>query len=482
MSLIAGIVLLICGFNALFLEKYYVKVQQKSILRTFNAVKETIKDDSIDEDLLDQVVREVSREQNMKLLIVDSNFTPVYGVRTDMNQMLRWLQDYMFQDTIDGHILESNDVYIIRTSDNKYDKASYLEIIGHDDAYLYNIIIQIPIESISKSVRISNYFLFIVGLIVAIIGGIIAYFAAGLFTGPIKKLSKTAEEMSTMNFDVKYEANDKSEIGVLGNSLNKMSDSLKQYISDLKMANLRLEDDIKQKEKLDEMRRDFISNVSHELKTPIALISGYAEGLREGITDDPENIEFYCEVIEDEASKMNKMVRSLLTLNQLESGEDMLNIERFDIAKHIEELVKTNSIRADQKNVTIDYSYNGPVYVWADQFRIEEVLTNYISNAINHVAPVDGREGNISVKIVDNNNGTVSVHVFNTGKHIPEESLDQIWEKFYKVDKARTREYGGNGVGLSIVKAIMELHHQQYGVNNVEGGVDFYFTLDCENA
>ena len=131
-----------------------------------------------------------------------------------------------------------------------------------------------------------------------------------------------------------------------------------------------------------------------------------------------------------------------------------------------------------------EYDYVKPEYVWADQFKIEEVITNYISNAINHVESLGGEKAYIKIWLgkAGLNDKKVRIHVFNTGKHIPENDMDKIWDKFYKVDKARTREYGGSGVGLSIVKAIMNSHNQKCGADNVENGVDFWFELDCENA
>lgn len=133
------------------------------------------------------------------------------------------------------------------------------------------------------------------------------------------------------------------------------------------------------------MRTDFLSNVSHELKTPIALIQGYAEGLKEGITDDPESMEFYCDVIMDEANKMNTMVKRLLTLNQIEFGNDEPEMERFDINELIASVADANAIRAGQKNMSIVFdNRNEHNFVWADEYKTEEVLTNYISNALNH--------------------------------------------------------------------------------------------------
>lgn len=485
MALMAGLITLSCVLNAVFLEKYYIKQQQKAILLAFNRVKAVIGDDGIDQEELGNVMYDISTEQNMVILVVDSNFDKVYSLKSDSEKTKRWLQDYYFSPyPKESETLSSGDTYVIRTSYNIYDEQSYLELIGTDDNYMYNVIIQVPIESISKSVSISNRFFILAGIGAMIIGGIIAFFVAGQFTRPIKKLSSTAEAMAEMNFDIKYNTKDKSEIGMLGNSINKMSDNLKRYISDLKTANLELENDITKREEIDNMRKDFISNVSHELKTPIALIQGYAEGLKDCVMDDEESREFYCDVIIDEASKMNNMVKQLLTLNQLESGNDPLTIERFDIAKHIDEIVKTNRIRVQQKSAAILYEYTGPVYVWADQFKIEEVITNYISNAINHVEPAKTNEAyiRVSLEYTDEQHSKLRVHVFNTGKHIPDEDVDKIWDKFYKVDKARTREYGGSGVGLSIVKAIMNSHGQQCGAENVDNGVDFWFELDCENG
>ena len=230
---------------------------------------------------------------------------------------------------------------------------------------------------------------------------------------------------------------------------------------------------------LENTRQEFVSNVSHELKTPIALIQGYAEGLKEGITDDPESMEFYCDVIMDEANKMNTMVKRLLTLNQIEFGNDEPEMERFDINELIASVADANAIRAGQKNMSIVFdNRNEHNFVWADEYKTEEVLTNYISNALNHC---DGKRA-IEVRTEKSENGgTITVTVYNSGKNIDDEDLERIWEKFYKTDKARTREYGGNGIGLSIVKAIMDSMGQEYGVRNVSDGVEFWFNLDCKS-
>jgi two-component system, OmpR family, sensor histidine kinase VanS len=284
--------------------------------------------------------------------------------------------------------------------------------------------------------------------------------------------------MAAMDFDARYEGNDKGEIGILGESMNYMSSRLEQNIAQLKSANLELQRDIDKKVKIDQMRTEFLSNVSHELKTPIALIQGYAEGLKEGITDDPESMDFYCSVIMDEANKMNMMVKKLLTLNQIEFGDEELVMERFDIIELVSSVVNANELRAGQKGIKIIFNQaDEHIDVWSDEYKIEEVITNYISNAINHC----DFEKRIEVN-VKKNGDNIRVSVFNTGKNIPEEDINNIWGKFYKVDKARTREYGGNGIGLSIVKAIMDSYGKEYGVRNLDNGVEFWFDLDAKSV
>jgi signal transduction histidine kinase len=292
-------------------------------------------------------------------------------------------------------------------------------------------------------------------------------------TRPISELTELSRKMSDLDFEAKYESKVGNEIDVLGDNFNRMSSQLETTISELKSANNELQRDIEDKIKIDKMRKEFLDNVSHELKTPIALIQGYAEGLKENISDDPESREFYCDVIMDEASKMNKLVKNLLTLNQLESGKDAVVMERFDIVSLIRGVLQTMNIMIGQKNAKVIFEAEKPVYVWADEFKIEEVVTNYVSNALNHL---EG-EKEIEIKLQDEGN-RVKISVFNTGTPIPEADVPNLWNKFYKVDKARTREYGGSGIGLSIVKAIMESMNQEYGVQNFDNGVEFWFTLD----
>jgi signal transduction histidine kinase len=369
-------------------------------------------------------------------------------------------------------ILKQTDHYTIQVTQDKRIATNYLEIWGNlEDGEWF--LIRSPLESIENAALIANIFYIIVGLITTIIAVIAIVLVSKRITRPIVQLSELSREMTKLNFDVRYTGHANNEIDQLGENFNVMSDQLEQTISELKSANVELQKDNERKTQIDEMRKEFLNNVSHELKTPIALISGYAEGLKDNIAEDKESRDFYCDVIIDESSKMNNMVRKLLTLNQLEFGNDQVTMERFDITQLVKGVISGMKLLIEDKGASVTINTDEPVYVWGDEFKIEEVVTNYMSNALNHL----DYDKKIDVRII-RENGLVRVSVFNTGNPIPEGDIDKIWDKFYKVDKARTREYGGSGIGLSIVKAIMESHNQQCGVKNYEDGVQFWFTLE----
>lgn len=263
-----------------------------------------------------------------------------------------------------------------------------------------------------------------------------------------------------------------------GRSINILSDKLEETINELKQNNIELEKDIEERSKIDEMRKQFISDVSHELKTPIALIQGYAEGLVDNIAADEESRRFYSEVILDEANKMDKLVKRLLELMKLEYGERKFNNHVFNLTEVINEVIRNSKVMLKDKKIDVEFNEINPIEVYADDFYIEQVITNYFTNAIKNVQPVKGKNKiSISVKKVKNSD-KLRVSVFNTGDKISEEDLTRIWKRFYKVDTSRNRANGGTGIGLSLVKAIMTQYNNNYGVKNKIDGVEFYFEID----
>ncbi len=372
-------------------------------------------------------------------------------------------------------ISSESETYALQKVYVKRMNSSYIYLIGNLDNGDY-IMLRASIESIQESAQISSQFFVYVTICVSCVSFLAMLFISRRFTEKILDLAKIAQKMSHLDFAQKYPVETEDEIGVLGESINTLSETLEKTLGELKSANVQLQRELEKKVQIDEMRKEFLSNVSHELKTPIALIQGYAEGLQENINDDAESRDFYCEVIMDEAAKMNVLVKKLLDLNQIEFGTETLTMEHFDIIATIDNILSNAEILFRQKEAVLKFNAENSVYVWGDVYLVEEAFTNYMSNALNHV---DG-EKIIEVK-VEKKNDVVRISVFNTGALIPEDDIEQIWVKFYKVDKARTREYGGSGVGLSIVKATMERLGQRYGVENRENGVEFWFTLDASN-
>lgn len=430
---------------------------------------------------LASVVQELRDTSNIMILIYDSisNQTLLSSAR-DIEILRERVQRYILgQGTDNQEVLVRSDNYMIQKSFDPNTKTSFLESWGFfsDNGTIY--IMSTPLESIKESVEISNHFLMYVGLAAIAVSAVLLYFITKKMTDPIQKLSILSEQLSNLDFEARYEdtPHTTQELSCLGQSMNVLSNKLKDTIAELKTANNELQKDIQEKIQVDEMRKDFIANVSHELKTPIALIQGYAEGLTEGMAEEKESRDYYCNVIMDEAGKMNKMVKQLLTLTALEFGNEQLSMERFNLTELIGGVISASGILLEQNEIEVEFDSNKAIYVWADEFKIEEVITNYLSNAIHHA----GGEKKIVVKMLYQGD-RVKVSVFNTGNPIPEESVQNLWTKFYKVDKARTRAYGGSGIGLSIVKAIMEMHHQSYGVTNWDNGVEFWFTLDCSNV
>ena len=326
-------------------------------------------------------------------------------------------------------------------------------------------------------------FLGMVGGITILLGGIAVWIITEIFTRPIEKLDKIARNIAKLDFSEKYELRGTDdEIDNLGKSINELSRELENTIGKMKKDNIDLERDIEKKSKIEEMRKQFISDVSHELKTPISLIQGYAEGLVENVNTDEENKNFYANVILDEANKMDKLVKRLLELMKLEYEDIEFNDNNFDIVELIREIVRISKVKLEEEKIEVTFEEQEPIYVFADDFYIDQVVTNYFTNAIKNIKEKNGKkEIRVSLSKSDEQ-GKVRISIFNTGDHISEENLDRIWTRFYKVDTARSRAKGGTGIGLALVKAIMSKYNNNYGVENVENAVEFYFELNYSNV
>lgn len=473
-AVIAGTIVLAWFVNSTFLEKYYISNKVDAIHSAYESIDDAVTKGSITSDEFDLKLRRVCDMYNISIVVIDAQSNTIKSSSRDTELLIRRLYDNVFLRDSSLEKVEETDNYSLVVATDKGIGTDYLEMWGVlDNGNLF--LIRSPLESIRESVQIANKFLAYIGIVVTVLSAILIWFVTTRITKPIMELKDISTRMANLDFETHYVSGGRNEIDLLGEHMNRLSDALEKTISELKTANNELQRDIEKKEQIDEMRKEFLSNVSHELKTPIALIQGYAEGLKEGIHEDEESKDFYCDVIIDEAAKMNNMVRKLLTLNQLEFGNDVVSMERFDVTALIQYFLQSAEILIQQNQVTVKVEKREPVYVWADEFKTEEVIRNYFSNAMNHVS--GDRIIDIKYRLSDNK---VRISIFNTGEPIPDEALPHIWEKFYKVDKARTREYGGSGVGLSIVKAIMESMNQQYGVQNYTNGVEFWLELETK--
>lgn len=470
------IIFLILVNNFVFGQFYiYSKTKAlKSVYETVNEYYSISKQEEIELDLEKIAIQNnfdilIKNDQNVNIYTSNKNFFSTLG---QMNEMTN-----RFNNNV-GKVIEENSKFTIKKlKDNKNDINYILLSSTLDNGYL--LYIRIPISSIQESVKISNNFLYLMAGFAILIAGVIVSYVSRKFTDPILELNDIAKKMSKLDFSHKYKVTDvDDEITNLGKSINVMSEKLEKTIKQLRSTNTELEKDIEEKSKLDEMRKSFISDVSHELKTPIALIQGYSEGLLENVNSDEESRKFYAEVILDETNKMDKLVKQLLELMKLEYGKRKFNDSKFDIVNLEQEVVIKSKVILEEKQVKIELKSSEEINVVADDFYIEQVISNYITNAIKHVKEVDGKKYIKIENDVDIEKNKVCVKVFNTGENIPEEDLDRIWKRFYKIDESRNRQDGGTGIGLSFVKAIMENYQNSYGVVNKEDGVEFYFDLE----
>ena len=479
--------------NTVFLQRYYVSNKKKEIVDSYDLMNVLSWRSGADSDEFRTGADKLTNDHNLLVIIVDPGMNILYSTERESEKIasrLLWrvisgdpsyepgndAGDATDREDRERHekdvVLAATEDYRITKSTDPAMKSDYIELWGYmDNGDL--IFIRTPLESLRESASISTRFMLYIGLTIAAIGAVVMWFVTQRITEPILELTEISDRMAHLDFDVKYLSGGENEIGELGRHINEMSSQLESAIADLKSANNELQQDIARKEEIESMRSEFISNVSHELKTPIALVSGYAEGLRDGIACDEESRNEYLDVIIDESEKMGKLVSSLLELNHIEFGDDPAEMKRFDVAALIRGVIANSDIMARQYKADISFKNEAPVYVWSDEHKTETVFTNYLTNAIHYAGGV--RHIDVTIK---NNGGDVRIEVYNTGDRIPESSIDKIWDKFYKVDKARTREVGGTGVGLSIVRAVMETLNKPCGVINYEDGVGFWFELE----
>ena len=309
------------------------------------------------------------------------------------------------------------------------------------------------------------YALIIVFLVIILL----SFYYSKIIVKPLIKMNRVTKKMANFDFSEKLPVTADDEIGGLSGSINTLSVNLKDRIDRLNVANTKLQQDIERERQLEKTRKEFISGVSHELKTPLSVIRSFAEGIKDGVSKDTS---YYTDVILEETENMNRLIVEMLELAKLESGTYKLDMTTFSIGELTQQVYTKLLFSMEEKHLQVNVDADPSILVTANRSRIEQVVVNLLSNAIRYTP--EGEK--IQVSIIEAED-TVKVEIENTGNPIPEESLEKIWDRFYRLDASRSRHTGGTGLGLSIVKNILDLHHAEYGVYNTTNSVVFYFNL-----
>lgn len=466
-------------FQNLFFQEFYLNKKIKDMTREVNKFSQLYSYNIYDDKNIITALFRFEQQNNCKIAIFSKDgqlkyLTNYSNNNDDFQTLTAFCTELLNDNNLINRVLNTGKIEA-RVFENNYTNTTKIGTIGtmslnsKNDSIIISVSSMQPINEASDVIKEFYFYLF---LGFSIIGIFLSSIYANLISKPLVNINKVAKRMSAMDFTVKCEESSDDEIGSLSTTLNFLSSTLKNALDDLKLKNKKLEEDIEKERKLEEMRKDFVASVSHDLKTPIGIIEGYAEGLKDGIATGKDAL-LYLETIIDEAHKMNKLVTNMLELSKLESGNLELVMERFNILRLIRKLVKSFKLEFEIKKLNLilktDLEY---CYVIGDVFQLEQVFTNLISNALKYTPP-----GNDVIIEISNINEIINIYIENKGVYIPEEEIDNLYNKFYRIDKARNSSNNSNGLGLSIVKRILTLHESSYILSNTEEGVKFEFTL-----
>ena len=470
-SLVTAVVVLICVLNTTMFEKFYIKSRQNDLKNAYSRLTDVLSVKNTDSDVVQDTINQINYGYNINVFVLDGRWNIAYSSQTGYEDVVRWIQDINFNPNVQKKILEENSEYTIVQSFDSATSMSYIVATGilSDGS---QIIMQITIQSMQENINTYNRFVIFIGTGILLVSIIVVYIIAAGITKPVKKLSEIAEEVSDMNFDAKYEGSDKGEIGVLGNSINVMSAKLERNISELKTANMELMKDNEIKTRNDEMRREFLGNVSHELKTPMTTIGGYIDGMLDG-TIPPEETKHYLGIVSQETGRLARLVQNMLDITKLEAGEVPIHAQTYDLWKTVTDVVLSDEQRIEDGKIDIQGLGGDPLLIYADPDFVHQVVYNIVDNAIKFTPA----GGTISFA-AERHGNMVEVRIENTGAGIAPEALPFVFERFYKEDRSRGMNTRGSGLGLHICKILVNLSGGQIHAESEEGSwCRFVFTL-----
>ncbi len=471
--IILGALVIVSLLSSCFLGDYYIFEKRKDMKFIYELISEKSTEGTLYTSDTIEELDEIFDNYSVNCVITGADGEPLISSNYNSEVLLNQLNYSLFSNDESIKVIKKSDNYEIFKQLYPGSTEDYIILLGLlPDGNI--VFIRATLAAMEHTSSITNLFLIYMVILAVVFTALLSHFVIAKFTQPLFNIIDITKRISNFDFEVKYEPQSiYNEMDDLGEHVNEMSTTLKRAITQLRAANESLKHDLEVREENENMRKEFVSNVSHELKTPIALIQGYAEGLQEGIMDDENSRQIYLDIIIDEANKMNRLVREMLILNQLEAGQMSMDLVDFNLTEMIDSVVDSNKINFEAQGITYSFINKEDCYVHADEFLVEQVITNFVSNAIHYVL----NENIINIRYDFVKKGKVRISVFNSGNNIAKKDIKHIWEKFYKADKARSREYGGSGIGLSVVKATMDLLHEKFGVENLSNGVEFWFEL-----
>ena len=477
--IITFFIVVLISSHILFYGKYTLKQNENTLIAAYHTLAHEVIENN---GYLSSNIQAFESASGMQILFLNSDYDAVSAfIIEDDGDVRQKIADTMdsnlYKQEIETfhHTIEK-DGYITYTQNDAYSDGRSLALIGQlplgED--MFYIVLRISMPSIENNIEYSRFFIMITGGLTLLFALIIAYLISRHWVRPILDINQITKNMAQLDFSQKFEGKTTDEIGELGENINFLSVQLEESIHQLQRTNELLEEEVKKERQIDEMRQNLLANVSHDLKTPIAIIQGYAEGLRANISESPEDREFYTSVIIEESERMNKLVRQILSLSQLELGKIKPELESIEIRSFVDVIMGKFSLMFKEKNIEIESSV-AHSFIFADANMLGQVLVNLITNAADHTKS----GGHIKVS-AEPRGEKLRICVFNEGENIPEDELEKLWLSFYKRDKARTGRYGGTGIGLTIVKTTMEAHNNACGVQNEENGVTFWVEFNID--
>lgn len=459
-------------FMSYSFESYYTRTKKTALAENL----ESFRNRSITaNDTLIESINDFETRNNTRLFIFGQNGAlqyMAYGgskIDGDYIEIINRFFGDMIRDSSLSERLLSQQAIISREyerqdgSMNYFLTASSIRLQG-SDSFAISISSMVPINESARTIKNFFVYVFMGGFAVVVI---LAFLISNTVTKPIRKLTASSKELAHLNFDIPIDMTQKDEIGELAESLSTLSMNLKSALGELSEKNKLLEEDIKKSQKLEHQRKDFIRDISHELKTPITLIQGYTEGLIDGIGED--NKEEYLSIILDETRNMEKLVKDMIELSYTESQAFTLNCAKFNLSSALVDSV-TPFLDYDSRNLKFNFNIEKQFFIIGDRIKLSTVFRNIFKNAITYT--VKNEESRIDIGLYEEK-GELILKILNSPAHIDEEEIGDIWIQFYKKDKSRQRTEGSSGLGLSIIKNILDKHQYQYSLRNEQNGVAF---------